>query len=83
MMYVCIDCGETFEDAKRYIEKHNLDSPPYEEYWGCPYCGGSFTKAHKCEECGEWICGDYIKTTSGHRICENCYNTYELGEEDN
>ena len=81
-MLVCLDCGQVFAEPRHYVETHNLERPPYEEWDGCPDCGGPFAKAHKCEECGEWICGEYIKTTSGQRICENCYNKYELGDED-
>ena len=81
-MLVCTDCGRIFLEAKHYTETHGLEREPYETWFGCPECGGPFTEAHKCEECNEWITGEYIKTASGQRICENCYNTYELGEED-
>jgi hypothetical protein len=80
-MFVCLDCGHTFSEAKHYIEQHGLDTPPYEEYDGCPYCGGAYTETHRCECCDEWIDGSYIKLDSGERICENCYIAYDLGEE--
>lgn len=81
-MFVCLDCGCIFENTRHYVEKHNLNTPPYEEWDGCPSCDGSYAEAHKCDECDEWIAGEYIKTASGQRICENCYNTMELGDED-
>lgn len=81
MPYVCLDCQHIFEETKRYVETHGLDTPPYEEIDGCPRCGGAYATAHECNECGHWITGEYIKTTSGQRICENCYNSYELGDE--
>ena len=80
-MLICLDCNEIFANPKHYVESHGLDTPPYEEWNGCPHCGGAYTEAHKCDECGHWITGEYIKTASGQRICENCYNTYDLGEE--
>ena len=81
-MFVCLDCGKVFENADHYVETHGLDTPPYEEWDGCPSCGGAYTEAHECDECGCWITGEYIKTASSQRICENCYNTMELGDED-
>lgn len=40
--YTCLDCGKTFDDPKRWEERHGLDSPPYEDFSGCPYCGGAY-----------------------------------------
>lgn len=81
-MFICLDCGAIFCDTKHYVEKHNLDTPPYEEWNGCPMCGGSYAEAHECDECEHWITGEYIKTASGRRVCENCYSVMDLGEED-
>ena len=81
-MFICLDCGKVFEDPKHYTETHRLDTPPYEEWGGCPSCGGAYTEAYECSCCGEYIDGAYIKTKNGERICENCYITYELGDED-
>ncbi len=81
-MFICLDCGAIFCDTKHYVENHNLDTPPYEEWNGCPMCGGSYAEAHECDECEHWITGEYIKTASGRRVCENCYSVMDLGEED-
>ena len=40
--YVCLECGKQFSFPKHYIEKHGLDTPPYEEWYGCPYCAGAY-----------------------------------------
>lgn len=80
-IFICLECGHIFDEPKICTEKHGLDSPPYETYSACPYCEGTFTKAHECDSCGEWIVGSYIKLNSGERICEDCHTTYELGEE--
>lgn len=37
-MYFCLNCGQNFERPEKVIEKHNLDSAPYEEYKVCPCC---------------------------------------------
>lgn len=81
MDFICLDCLETFEHPKQYIETHGLDSPPYEVLYGCPYCGGDYARAYKCDECDHWITGEYIKTASGQRICESCYRVMDLGDE--
>ena len=81
-MYICLDCNKIFTNPRHYVESHGLDTPPYEEYDGCPRCGGTYTEAYQCDECGYWITGEYIKTTSGQRICENCYNPMEIGDEE-
>lgn len=81
-MFICLCCGRTFEEPNRWEEQHGFDYGLFEKLSGCPYCGDGYAEAHKCDCCDEWITGDYIKINSGERICENCYITYELGEED-
>ena len=81
-MYVCLNCGRTFDEPHRWEERHGFDYGPSESWSGCPYCGESYTDAHKCGCCEEWINGSYIKLESGERICQNCHTAYELGEED-
>lgn len=81
-MFVCLDCCRIFQDSKHYVDHHGLDTPPYEEYDGCPYCGGVYAETYECAECDRWIIGEYIKLGNGDRICERCYITYEMGDED-
>lgn len=72
-MYLCLDCDNIFEEPKFYIETHGLDSPPYETWWGCPKCAGAYTEAMHCDECGDWISGEYIELKNGFVICRKCY----------
>ena len=81
-MWLCLECLAIFESPKRYTETHGLDGGPYESWAGCPHCAGMFVEAHQCDSCGEWITGEYVKTKDGQRFCENCFDTYEPGEED-
>ena len=81
-MFVCIECGALFEQPKYCIETHGFTFPPYETWDGCPKCTGAFVKAHKCDCCGEYITGDYIKTDNDRRFCENCYCSHEIGDEE-
>lgn len=80
-MFVCLDCYCIFSETKHYVETHGFATGPYEEYDGCPECGGAYEETHECDCCGHWITDQYIKLNSGERICENCYTTYDLGEE--
>ena len=79
-MYICHDCGHMFSTPKQWIETHNLDAPPYEEWYGCPWCSGAYTEAYQCEYCGNWIGGDYIKI-GDQRYCDDCYTLHSLGDE--
>ena len=80
-MYTCLDCGETFDDPKRWSERHGLETPPYEEMSGCPYCGGPYYPTILCDGCGQPITGDYVQIeTTGDRYCDECYLKRSLGE---
>lgn len=79
-MFICLDCGCVFDEPKHWIETHGLDSPPYEEWDGCPSCGGTYAETHKCDNCGDWINGEYVKLKNGDNFCENCYEIREIGE---
>lgn len=69
--YTCLDCGETFDEPKKWIEQHGLDSPPYEKFSGCPFCGGSYTQTILCDGCGCPIIGDYVQIqVTGSRYCD-------------
>ena len=83
-MYICLACNSIFEHPKRQREYRGecFGFPAYEECSCCPYCGGNYTTAHECDSCGEYITGTYAKLNNGERICENCYTTHELGDED-
>ena len=80
-MYICLDCGKIFETPAHFAESHGFDTPPYEEFDGCPECGGAFVEAFECEHCGQLITGDYIELADGSRYCEECYCFKTVGED--
>lgn len=50
-MYKCNYCGEAFDQPKATIERHGLDSPPFERVDVCPYCGeNSFEEIEEDED---------------------------------
>lgn len=40
-MFRCDDCGARFSKPARIVERHNLDTPPYESLSECPSCTSS------------------------------------------
>ena len=77
-MYVCVNCGQLFEMPAHVTEKHGFDYPPYEEVAMCPFCGGDFVETYQCEECGEYIDGEYIQLANGECYCQNCYEVLDV-----
>lgn len=84
--FICLECGYVFDEDDISVWREGRGeywgTPCSEEMSGCPRCQGEYAKTYKCDRCDEWITGSYIKLESGERICEHCYTTYELGEED-
>lgn len=79
-MNICLDCENIFEQPKEYTETHGFDSPPYETWSGCPYCSGTYVETMLCDECGEWIAGEYVCLKSGAIICNNCYTIKDIAD---
>lgn len=80
-MYICLDCLKVFENPQKWVETHGLYSPPYEEWGGCPKCGGTYVIVNTCSQCGKYISIDYIKLKDGDYVCEDCYVNKSFGEE--
>jgi NAD-dependent SIR2 family protein deacetylase len=72
-MFICLDCGATFEEPKHFVEKHGLDTPPYEHFNGCPVCGGAYDEAVECDRCGELVPSDTVVKFEGDLLCEACW----------
>jgi hypothetical protein len=53
-MYKCYTCNHLFEEGEqsKWVEKHGLSTPPYEEQEGCPLCKGDFFEIEPCPLCG-------------------------------
>lgn len=76
-LYRCEDCGMIFLEPREHLEMHNLDSPPYEHFWGCPRCGGSYSRLYKCDYCETLFVSDGIITGDGLSYCDACYRYVE------
>lgn len=51
--FKCLDCGEIFEVPAEWVETHGLDCGPYENWVGCPVCGGAFEEADCLDDWGD------------------------------
>ena len=81
-MFVCLECGNLFEEPEHWEETHGLSTPPYEQWSGCPRCRNGYVETFRCNCCDEWIIDDtYIKTEDDKRYCFNCYRVMYLGDE--
>lgn len=71
MSYKCRDCGSVFDlnEAKEIIERHGLDTPPYEHISVCPNCESEdFDEMVSCSKCGAEALID--ETIEG--LCPEC-----------
>lgn len=70
-MYICLDCGYVFDDGEERVwrEKHGLETPPYEEFRGCPVCGGAYEETtQRCKDCDEFVLSENLYEGR----CEKC-----------
>jgi len=81
---ICLNCYAIFSEPTLYNngELEYFGFPCRETYLGCPECGGEYATAHECSECSDYIKTDYIITANGNRICDNCYKTCSVGDEE-
>ena len=56
IMFKCLECGNLFEEGEeaRWVETHGFDTPPYEEWSGCPICKGGYKEIKPCKICGSY-----------------------------
>ena len=57
-MFVCKNCGETFNIPKAVAERHNLSEAPFETLHFCPKCDSADlyeTAGGYCRNCGRKI----------------------------
>lgn len=81
-MYICLECGKTFEEPKTYRE----DLTPggafeggafMHEYYACPYCEGAYRQAVRCDICGDYVCEEEIEIIDKDYVCSKCLDNME------
>ena len=81
-MYECRECRYQFEKPKKYVEKHGLDTPPFEVWYGCPICAGRYEEIRYCDVCGEPMIHGYSCEGDDRTVCHECAVTLGLLEEE-
>lgn len=72
-MLICLNCSSRFDHPRLYHETSPGEDLPFNEFEGCPYCGGEFTEVHECSLCFDPILEDHIRLADGKYVCPNCY----------
>ena len=60
-MFKCHDCDTVFDEPKCSGQYHPYgEGYAFESYSVCPRCGGSFSEAFACKDCGEYFFEDEL-----------------------
>lgn len=88
MSYKCFECGEIFDEPKRWEEYRGefWGTPAYEEVRGCPRCRGDYEELVPCEVCGV----EHSEEDLLYGVCDKCIEErrydvdmcYKIGEND-
>lgn len=72
-MFICNNCGETFENCKTVEERHPYGESYATERWAvCPYCEeADISEAKRCVRCSEFA----AELEDG--LCEHCRDEEE------
>ena len=74
MAYKCLECGHIFEEGEQAVleETHGLDTPPYERWYVCPICNGSYEETVRCAICG----AEHLENELSGGVCDECIDEY-------
>lgn len=74
-MFYCVDCGHNFEKPKKSLERHNLNTPPFEKIYICPKCNSNNIKEKSIRYCR--YCGRTLKYNTDKYCNDTCKNAGE------
>lgn len=79
MIYYCPECELVFDQPAQYhYESGDLPPVIIEE---CPHCGAkNFVRALRCDGCGYFITGKYVRTRYDDVFCEDCYVQLDIND---
>lgn len=68
-MYICLECGEVFDQPYTRFEPHpELDGCPSETFYVSPCCGGDYADAARCQCCGAYT----VELPGLTPLCKHC-----------
>jgi len=78
-LYICTDCGATFDEPKEVTETHGLETPPYEKLLVCPECLSSdYDTAVMCGRCKTAVPSAGCYFVDNTHYCTKCFATLDL-----
>ena len=79
MIYYCPECELVFDEPAQYhYESGDLPPVIIKE---CPHCGAkNFVRALRCDGCGYFITGKYVRTRYDDVFCEDCYVQLDIND---
>ena len=77
-MYICDECRSVFAQPDDYYVQGDEEGHVF-RVTSCPYCmSESIRRTWQCDNCGEYLEGEYCETIHGDVLCSKCYIIKEL-----
>ena len=77
MFYICLDCGNIFEEGEQISFQENMGEhfgeKVYKKITGCPICGGEYEESTPCSICGS----EHLEEDLNGGLCDECIDKYK------
>lgn len=77
MAYICLDCGNIFEEGEQITFQENMGEhfgeKVYKKITGCPICGGEYEESTPCAICGS----QHLEEDLNGGLCDECIDKYK------
>lgn len=77
MSYICLDCGNIFEEGEQITFQENMGEhfgeKVYKKITGCPICGGEYEESTPCSICGS----EHLEEDLNGGLCDECIDKYK------
>lgn len=77
MSYICLDCGNIFEEGEQITFQENMGEhfgeKVYKKITGCPICGGEYEESTPCSICGS----EHLEEELSGGVCDECIDEYK------
>ena len=77
MSYICLDCGNIFEEGEQITFQENkgeyFGETVYKKISGCPLCGGEYEESTSCAICGS----EHLEENLNGGLCDECIDKYK------
>lgn len=77
MSYICLNCGNVFEEGEQITFQENMGEhfgeKVYKKITGCPICGGEYEESKPCDICGS----EHLEEDLNGGLCDDCIDKYK------